>query len=337
MSGGEDPVEAPTVSSPRYGFIDVAKGVAIVAMVIYHTGFDLSLQRLIAVDVVNDLGWTIFARLIAATFVALVGFNLVLATASGLNPRRYGLRLVAIVASAGIVSLATWLFDASTFIFFGILHQIALASVLGLAFVRLPLIMVTLAAAAVIALPLAVRMLPLSLSLTVFDAPWLWWVGLSTKLPASLDYVPLFPWFGVALAGMVAGRLFLTYATLTRFARWTPRGLVARAAVVAGRWTLPIYLIHQPVLLGLIFLATPLFAPLIDRERAGFTRSCVPVCTALDYGQPACTAYCTCLFEGLYDTDLYAITAPERMSRDQRGRWDVLRRHCSAAMPAEAE
>lgn len=34
---------------------------------------------------------------------------------------------------------------------------------------------------------------------------WLNWLGLAAVKPATEDYVPLLPWFGVVLWGMVAG------------------------------------------------------------------------------------------------------------------------------------
>ena len=312
----------PDARSVRYPFIDLLKGVAIVAMVIYHAGFDLSLQRLIGIDLINDPWWTAFARLIAGTFIGLVGFNLVLATRGGFRPQRYYRRLGLIVGAAAAVSVATWLYDARTFIFFGILHQIALSSLLGLAFLQVPTAATALVAAVIIALP---RFFEHAL----FDAPMLWWVGLSATDPVSLDYVPLFPWFGVALAGMVAARIFLAAATDTALAGWAPRGRFARAGIVAGRWTLPIYLIHQPILLGLIFLVVFVSPPNVALiERNSFNYECLPACR--DSGQANCRAHCTCIFEGGYDTDLYAIGSLELMSEDQRRRWNELVNACLA-------
>ena len=47
-------------------------------------------------------------------------------------------RLGLIVASALAITIVTWFTFKETFIFFGILHHIALVSVLGLAFLRAP-------------------------------------------------------------------------------------------------------------------------------------------------------------------------------------------------------
>ena len=82
------------------------------------------------------------------------------------------------------------------------MHEIALASLLGLAFLRLPALVTLAAAALVIAAPWYARS-------AFFDHPWLWWIGLSSVDPRSNDYVPVFPWFGAVLAGM--RRLQLAY------------------------------------------------------------------------------------------------------------------------------
>lgn len=241
--------DAATAPGPgtRLAFVDVARGVAIVAMVIYHAAFDLSLQRMFGVNIITDPAWTVFARLIAGTFLALVGFSLALAHARGFRLRRFLVRLGILAALAAIVSGATFAFDSGTFVYFGILHQIALSSLAGALFLRAPLPILLAVAAGAFALP-HVAVSP------AFNAPWLWWLGLSTWLPPSIDYVPFLPWFGVTLLGLVAGRLFLARGTDTALARWEPANPVFGWLATAGRWALTIYMLHQPILFGLIYL-----------------------------------------------------------------------------------
>ncbi len=200
-------------------------------MVIYHAGFDLTARDLVPFDVTRDLGWVVFARLTAGTFLMLVGWSLVLATQNGFRPQPYLRRLGIIVAAAMLVSAATWWMQPSTFVFFGILHEIAVASVLALPFLWAP----SLVTAAVAAIVIAV---PFFYASPIFDWPPLWWVGLSATQPESVDYVPVFPWFGVVLAGLVLGRLFVAHALDTPFARWRPTERFSAAMVWLGRWSL---------------------------------------------------------------------------------------------------
>src|SRR3954454_3249220 len=80
------PIDAASAASPRrLPWIDAARGIAIAAMVVYHFSWDLRHFGFIAVDVTEQPGWRLFARVIAGSFLALVGVGLVLATRRGFN------------------------------------------------------------------------------------------------------------------------------------------------------------------------------------------------------------------------------------------------------------
>ena len=77
------------------------------------------------------------------------------------------------------------------------------------------------------------------------------WLGLVSRKPVTEDYVPLAPWLGVMWWGMAAG----TWALQARAAWFQTRlnkGL--RALALLGRWSLSYYMLHQPVLIGLLML-----------------------------------------------------------------------------------
>ena len=123
-------------SPPRLVCIDALRGCAIVLMVIYHFCFDLSYFGLAPFDFYLDRFWLNFRTLILSLFLGLVGVTLVLASQPPLNVRRYLHRLMLLVAIAALVSLATWWMFGDRLVFFGALHFIAVASLLGLLFVR---------------------------------------------------------------------------------------------------------------------------------------------------------------------------------------------------------
>ena len=206
MSAGAASGEAD--SKRRAAVIDLLRGVAILAMVVYHFSWDLAFYRLIDVDVGLDPGWKFFARAIATTFLLLVGFNLVIAARNGFRWRPYLRRLAIIAGAAALVSLGTYWFLPDDFVFFGILHEIAAASVLALPFMAGPVWLSAIAAVVLIAGPWF-------LASPFFDtAPWLW-LGLAATVPPTVDYVPIFPWFGVVLLGTVAARLVLARLATT--------------------------------------------------------------------------------------------------------------------------
>ena len=173
----------------RIDAIDIARGAALVAMAIYHFTWDLEFFGYLDPGMTAVGGWKLFARCIASSFLFLVGVSLFLAHGRFIRWPGF-LRRFAMVAGAALaISIVTYIAVPGGFIFFGILHQIALASLLGLAFLRLPALLTLLIAAAVIAAPHYLRS-------EFFNPPWWWWTGLSASFPRSNDYVPVFPWFG---------------------------------------------------------------------------------------------------------------------------------------------
>ena len=72
-----------------------------------------------------------------------------------------------------------------------------------------------------------------------------------TAKPVTEDYVPLFPWTGVLLIGIAAGHWLMR----ERFGPLAPLGRVPAALRWLGRHSLVVYLVHQPLLIGLLWLA----------------------------------------------------------------------------------
>src|SRR5918997_3927305 len=266
-------IDAPAAASAaRLPWIDAARGAAILAMIVYHFSWDLHFFGYIAADVTGDLAWRAFARSIAGTFLALVGVSLVLATRHGLDRGRFLRRLAVISAAAAAVTVATWFAMPDSYVFFGILHAIAVSSVLGLPFVRAPIPLV-------VATGVFCFVAPALLSGPAFEAPPLLWLGLATYVPRSNDYVPVFPWFGIVLAGIGLGRLMpiVRPGWLQLLAHPAPRQLVW-----AGRHSLVISLLPQPILIGLVYLAAQISPPDLLDLQASFLESCSVACVESD-------------------------------------------------------
>jgi uncharacterized membrane protein len=126
--------EKQSHSPRRLIIVDVMRGIAIALMVIYHFCFDLAHFGFAGFDFYRDTFWLNFRTFILGLFLFLVGVSLVLATRKGVNVHRFMLRLLRIVAAALLVSFVTWWQFGERFVFFGVLHFIALASLLGLFF-----------------------------------------------------------------------------------------------------------------------------------------------------------------------------------------------------------
>jgi uncharacterized membrane protein len=309
--------------SSRLAALDVLRGVAILAMVVYHFSWDLSANGLIGVDVSISLGWVVFARTIAGTFLLLVGVNLVLATRNGFRLWPYLRRLAVIVVAALIVSLGTYLFDPQTFVFFGILHSIAVASVLALLFLRAPVWLTAVVAVFFLAGPHF-------LTSDFFNAPPWYWLGLSTDPPATVDYVPIFPWFGVVLLGVGAGRFIVDHAGLPLW-QWQMKGRTPRTLAFAGRWSLPIYLVHQPILVGILFVVAPLIGPSEAALASQLISEYEASCAVAGYDEEPCSDYAECVLDELAKEKGILITAiRHELSQAQSERWQIAVAECRA-------
>ena len=282
--------QEPVKRKSRLEAIDLARGVALVAMAIYHFAWDLGFFGYTAPDMIFETGWKLFARAIATSFLFLVGVSLFLAHEQGLRLKPFLRRLAMVVAAAAGISLVTYIAVPSGFIFFGILHQIALASVLGLLFLRLPVVLT-------LAMVILIATAPYFARNAIFDHPALWWVGLSTINPSSNDYVPLFPWFAAILAGIASARIAKTAGLFSRMAdrqmpEWT------QPLQFAGRHSLAVYLIHQPVLIAGLWLFSQAFPAAELSRETQFIRACEVQCEET-HEASFCQQYCGCVVAGL--------------------------------------
>jgi uncharacterized membrane protein len=279
---GEEPVRQRRIEA-----IDIARGLALLAMASYHFTWDLEFFGYAPPGMTGIGGWKFYARCIASSFLFLAGVSLVLAHYRGIRWPGFWKRFAM----------------PNAFIFFGILHEIALASVLGLAFLRLPPLVTLAVAAGVVALPQFYRA-------EIFDQPALWWVGLQAMKLHSNDYVPVFPWFGAVLAGIAAARLALSSGLLDRLARLEP-GAWARPLQFIGRHSLAFYLIHQPILIGCMWLFAQAAPPAPRPPDVVVRYDCGASCKQ-SRDEAFCTRYCDCIIDELSASgDLPKVAARE--------------------------
>ncbi len=318
---------ASAVAPPkRLQLIDAARGAAVAAMVVYHLSWDLRYFGFIAADVEGGLGWRIFARTIAGTFLFIVGVSLVLASRRGIDWRRFFRRLAVVAAGAAAITVATWFTFRDTFVFFGILHNIAVASVLGLAFLRVP-IAVTIAAA------LFSFFAPALLTGPPFNHWALVWLGFSDLPLRSNDFVPIFPWFGVVLAGIVAARLWPLFG-LDRRPRWQAKH-IPPALLWVGRHSLVIYLLHQPVLFGLVDLAARIHPPDMLSFEPAYLESCEASCDETEENPAICRLSCACVADRAQAEGLWRDLMRQTASVEQELRYFTLVDECRAAAEAQ--
>jgi uncharacterized membrane protein len=230
--------------------VDMARGLAIAGVVIFHIVWDLDFTRIIPPGIASHPSWILFGRMLAGSFMVLVGVSLALAHRNAIHVAPFAKRLLVIASAALAISVASRFVFPERFIYFGILHAIAVASVVGLLFRRLPAIVLAATGGFIIAFPFLVTS-------PLFDTRWLAWIGFSAQPPPSNDYVPVFPWLGLTLLGLAIAKAAIEASVDQWLHRHEPDSPVASRIAWMGRHSLAIYLIHQPVLLGLLIpLAT---------------------------------------------------------------------------------
>lgn len=210
-------------------------------MAAFHFGFDLNHLGLLDPrhNFHRDLLWTAQRTCILSLFLFCAGLGQAVALQAAQAWSRFWKRWAQVALCALLVSAGSAVMFPQSWIFFGVLHGMAvmlilcrLASPLGACLWPL--------GALVLALPRLVQS-------TVFDDPALSWIGLVTHKPITEDYVPVLPWLGVMLWGLAAGQWLLQHRR-----QWLTAALPASLAwmAVLGAWPLSFYMLHQPVFIA---------------------------------------------------------------------------------------
>lgn len=231
------------IQSNRIKSVDVVRGLAIIGVVIFHLIWDLEFTGLIK-GIAYHPAWLAFGRVLAGSFMLLVGVSLVLGHGEVIRWRSFWKRIFVVAAAALLISIGTWFAFPDSFIFFGILHSIALASVVGVLFLRASVFVVLM-------MGFLILLAPWIYSTPIFNSRWLAWIGFFTIPPLSNDFVPFFPWAGLTFLG-------IAFAKIIELGKSGPSNgkskdhFATNWVAWAGRNSLVIYLLHQPIMLGVI-------------------------------------------------------------------------------------
>jgi uncharacterized membrane protein len=305
----------------RLDAVDVARGLALVAMAAYHFTWDLAYFGVVAPATPFTPPMRLASHAIASVFLGLAGLSLALAHASGFRPRRFAVRLLRIGAAAALVSAATYAIAPETPIFFGILHCLFVASLLAVPFLVLPR---AASAWAALALGAALVALPFAYTSAAFDPPGLVWLGLGAHEPSTLDWRPLAPWGGVVLIGLALARLAPAPP------EWRARVAPLHGLAFAGRRSLAIYLIHQPVLIGLLYGALQLSGYSERLSVEAYAKACRPACVEAGGEIGACERACACVVRDAGKAGLASRLAARSVSQSERARIAEIVEACGA-------
>jgi len=229
----------------RFWEIDALRGFAIILMVIFNYAFTLRYLGVYAIGG-GDLFWGLFPRLIAGIFIFLVGISLSISYSRRKKEdfkRHYILRGAKIFSWGLIITAVTYIFMPQATIYFGVLHLIGLSIILAISFLRSdPKYTIILSVIFII--------VGNYLNTLTTETPYLLWLGLMPSNFYTFDYFPLLPWFGLVLLGLYTGKILYPNAKRIFRIREIKPGLLC----FLGRHSLLIYLIHQPVLIAVLYL-----------------------------------------------------------------------------------
>ncbi len=242
-----------TDKKQRFWEIDALRGIAILMMITYHVIFDLNYFKFTSTDL-NSPPLLVFLYPVGTLFLLLVGVSLTLSYNRVKNTLtttqlqiKYFKRGASIFTLGLLITLVTWVYPHDGYIVFGVLHCIGLSILLAYPFLttRLSAFLVGIFC---ISIGVALRF-----SGTV-DFPWLLWLGFVPTSFYTLDYFPLLPWYGVVLIGIFLGNTLYKNNTRKFVLKDYSHNFVSRLLCFLGRYSLLIYLLHQLLIVGLLYV-----------------------------------------------------------------------------------
>ncbi len=309
----------------RIPAIDAARGAALIGMFAFHITWDLGFFGLIPPRVPYSPPVMMFGHGVAISFLAIAGASLALAARGGLDWRAWWRRMGALAAAAGAITLATLYLFPDSYIFFGILHCIAVASMVALLFLRGPPWLALVAAALMAAAPLV-------LATPALDNLFGWSLGLSANEPNTNDWRPLLPWGAATVAGLGLMRLWLRAGLPDWLTGWRAKAIASRALAFGGRHSLLVYLVHQPAFFGAVYLVAQAVGPMrtpdpFEDER--FQNECEQTCVSASDNAPACARICVCVSGRTKDAGLWRPLIDGKLTKAQADVVDGFARACA--------
>lgn len=242
----------------RQAWLDALRGLAVVWMTVFHFSFDLNHLGWIHQDFYRDPVWTVQRTCILSLFLFCAGWGQSIAVLNGQTWQQFWRRWLQVAGCAALVSMGSWFMFPNSWIYFGVLHGIA-AMLLVTRLTAVWGAWLWFASAITLLIWWGAPFLHSHFAfMSVFNARVLSWIGLAATKPVTEDYVPIFPWMAVMWWGYASGRLWVGHITGAFQAKWLPSCFPFVALTWLGRSSLSWYMLHQPVMLGVLVAVSKL-------------------------------------------------------------------------------
>ena len=228
-------------SKSRIWELDALRGVCILCVIVVHFLFDLSFFG--GLDLTLPAWYVFLQEYGGAIFVVLSGVCVTLGSKSvrrGLIVFACGMLITAVTYGMYRLGMS----GADVVVKFGVLHLLGVCMLVYPAFKKLP-------PAALALLGLAIAITGYAIRGVVVPQHWLFPLGLTYEGFTSSDYFPLFPQLGYFLIGAAIGKTAYREKKTLLPGSFQKTG-IARFFCWCGRQSLFIYLLHQPIVYGLL-------------------------------------------------------------------------------------
>ena len=221
--------------------LDALRGVCILCVIVVHFLFDLSFFG--GLDLTLPAWYVFLQEYGGAIFVVLSGVCVTLGSKSvrrGLIVFACGMLITAVTYGMYRLGMS----GADVVVKFGVLHLLGVCMLVYPAFKKLP-------PAALALLGLAIAITGYAIRGIIVPQRWLFPLGLTYEGFTSSDYFPLFPQLGYFLIGAAIGKTAYREKRTLLPGAFQKTG-IARFFCWCGRQSLFIYLLHQPIVYGLL-------------------------------------------------------------------------------------
>lgn len=211
--------------------LDILRGFAVLLMIIFHFAYDLTIFHFADLNFSSGF-WYWLPRFIVFCFLYSMGVSLVIVYGQKFNLKHMLKRFYKIAGFALLITVTTYFMFPKNWVYFGTLHCITVATLIGAPLARYPKINLALSLAIIF-------------SGLYFDITYAQLSGLVAI--KSIDFIPIYPWYCV-----VGIAIFFTHQGYS-FPQ-IPANKLTNSLARLGQKSLPIYLIHQPLIYGLLLL-----------------------------------------------------------------------------------